>query len=444
MDLKFFFIKMISSRKFLRLFILILTASTFFNSAIAITGNGKRQEKLAKYKTPQLVYFVNTVVDYLEKNQDKNPRHLTLLKKCKTTLDSNKKRLIGIEVVNIKQCKNLSTSGLYNVKKVALNSNSINILVDNKAKIRNPEKQINIKRNSEPNINRNSDSSLSQVAQKPQSKNKFTPYESFNEENTLNVSVSFKEAQKELDDVQASIDMYIAISKSVKKQKPEVVRRILKSVEGKIYKLNRKKDRLQAKFSRKFSTPIRPTNEKLNRTSFRASQIFPKIPFYIPGSSEIGEMLTIPRVTEQGDLVYRLDFLDPTSTYEKVRDSIDIPHENINGVINALLKIDKWTETAQENNVTRNLSKTALCIPNGKCQTKKRGTVSTEILFQLYEDGSTAGRIQRNKGTFASGYNMSVESSLLMAAYLTYMRDIGAREFNLGNMTDDEVKSLFN
>ena len=202
---------MISSRKFLRLFILILTASTFFNSAIAITGNGKRQEKLAKYKTPQLVYFVNTVVDYLEKNQDKNPRHLTLLKKCKTTLDSNKKRLIGIEVVNIKQCKNLSTSGLYNVKKVALNSNSVNILIDNKAKIRNPEKQINIKRNSEPNINRNSDSSLSQVAQNPQSKNKFTPYESFNEENALNVSVSFKEAQKELDDVQASIDMYIAI-----------------------------------------------------------------------------------------------------------------------------------------------------------------------------------------------------------------------------------------
>ena len=435
-DLKIFFIKMISSRKFLRLFILILTASTFFNSAIAITGNGKRQEKLAKYKTPQLVYFVNTVVDYLEKNQDKNPRHLTLLKKCKTTLDSNKKRLIGIEVVNIKQCKNLSTSGLYNVKQVALNSNSVNILVDNNAKTRNPEKQINIKRES--------NSSLSQVAQKPQSKNKSKPFESFNEENTINLSVSFREAQKELDDVQASIDMYIAISNSVKKQKPEVVRRILKSVEGKISALNRKKDRLQAKFSRKFSTPIRPTNEKLNRTSFRASQIFPKIPFYIPGSSEIGEMLTIPRVTEQGDLVYRLDFLDPTSTYEKVRDSIAIPHENINGVINALLKIDKWTETAQQNNVTRNLSKTALCIPNGKCQTKKRGTVSTEILFQLYEDGSTAGRIQRNKGTFATGYNMSVESSLLMAAYLTYMRDIGAREFNLGNMTDAEVKSLFN
>ena len=155
-------------------------------------------------------------------------------------------------------------------------------------------------------------------------------------------------------------------------------------------------------------------------------------------------MLTIPRVTEEGDLVYRLDFLDPTSTYEKVRESISIPHKNINGVINALLKIDEWTETAQQNNITRNLSKTALCIPKGKCETKKRGTVSTEILFQVYENGSTAGRIQRNKGTFSIGYNLSVESSQLMAAYLTYMRDIGSKEFNIGNMTDTEIKSLFN
>lgn len=84
---------MISTRKIKGFFILILTASTFFNSAFAITGNGKRQEKLAKYKTPQLVNFVDAVVDYLEKNQDKNPRHLTLLKKCQITLNSNKKGL---------------------------------------------------------------------------------------------------------------------------------------------------------------------------------------------------------------------------------------------------------------------------------------------------------------------------------------------------------------
>ena len=121
----------------MKLFALFLTASTLFNSAIAITGNGKRQEKLSKYKTPELVYFVDTVINYLEKNKDINPRHLTLLKKCQTTLNSNKVRLIGMEVVNIKQCKNLSTAGIYNVKYTNLNSNRINIF-DNNKKIKNP------------------------------------------------------------------------------------------------------------------------------------------------------------------------------------------------------------------------------------------------------------------------------------------------------------------
>ena len=121
-----------SSRILLKLIVLFLTASTLFNSAIAITGNGKRQEKLSKYKTPQLVYFVDTVVDYLEKNKNINPRHLTLLKKCQKTLNSNKVRLIGMEVVNIKQCKNLSTAGIYNVKYTNLNSNRIDILDNNK------------------------------------------------------------------------------------------------------------------------------------------------------------------------------------------------------------------------------------------------------------------------------------------------------------------------
>ena len=126
---------MIGSRKHLKFFVLILTASTLFNPVFAM-GNGKRQEKLDKYKTPQLVYFVDTVLDYLEKNKEINPRHLTLLKKCQITLNSNKKRLIGMEVVNIKQCKNLSTTGIYNVKYTDINSNRINIL-DNNEKLKN-------------------------------------------------------------------------------------------------------------------------------------------------------------------------------------------------------------------------------------------------------------------------------------------------------------------
>ena len=252
------------------------------------------------------------------------------------------------------------------------------------------------------------------------------------------------QAQKTLDEVQSSLNMYKAISKVVRKQTPDIRNSIIGPVNKEIKKLTQKIEALETQFSTQFSTPIRPSNQKLNTTSFKASETFPKIPFYVPGSNEIGEFLTIPRVTDEGFLVYRIDFLDPTSTYEKVRDSINIPHENINGVIKALVNIDKWTKTAQENNLTRRVSKTAICIPAGRCENKKKGIMSTEIVFQVYEDGSTAGRIQRNKGTYSVGYNLSVESSVLLSAYLTYMRDIGSKEFNIGNMSDDEVKSLFN
>ena len=77
------------------------------------------------------------------------------------------------------------------------------------------------------------------------------------------------------------------------------------------------------------------------------------------------------------------------------------------------------------------------------CKEKKQGVSSTEVVFQIYEDGSTAGRIQRNKAKFIFGYNMLVESSILLSAYLIYMRDVGVPEFNIGVMSDDEVKGLF-
>ena len=106
-------------------------------------------------------------------------------------------------------------------------------------------------------------------------------------------------------------------------------------------------------------------------------------------------------------------------------------------------KIDEWTIIAQENNVTRRLAKTAACIPVDGCEVKQAGASSTEVIFQIYEDGSTSGRIQLNKGKFNVGYNMSVESSILLQAYLIYMKEVGAEEFNIGVMSDSEVLDLF-
>ena len=238
--------------------------------------------------------------------------------------------------------------------------------------------------------------------------------------------------------------MFMAIAEVIEKQPLTMKDRVLSVGDSEIVRLQQEKQLLQDQLSSRFSTPIRPNNANLSVSAFRAADTFPKIPFYVPGTNEIGEMLVVPRVSDEGYLNYQFDFLDPTSTYDKVRDSIDVAHDDIGALIFGLNKIDEWTKVAQENNVNRRIEKTASCIPDGMCEEKKQGVSSTEVVFQVYEDGSTAGRIQRNKGKFMVGYNMSVESSILLSAYLIYMRDVGAKEFNIGVMTDDEVKDLFN
>ena len=252
-----------------------------------------------------------------------------------------------------------------------------------------------------------------------------------------------QEAQAFANDIQASIVMFMAIAEVIEKQPPTLKDRVLGIVTSEIKRLQSEKELLQAQLTNRFSTPIRPTNANLSVSAFRAADTFPKIPFYVPGTNEIGEMLVVPRITDEGYLQYQFDFLDPTATYDKVRDSISIEHKNVDLMIGGLQKVDEWTLVAQENGVTRRVEKTSACIPDGACENKVQGVSSTEVVFQIYEDGSTAGRIQRNKGQFSTGYNMSVESSILLSAYLTYMRDVGSKEFNIGVMSDDEVKDLF-
>ena len=273
------------------------------------------------------------------------------------------------------------------------------------------------------------------------------------EQSTVSVSASSakwrnakspQEAQAFANNIQASIVMFRAIADVIEKQPASLKDRVLGVVDSEITRLRAEKELLQKQLSSRFSTPIKPSNANLAVSAFRAADTFPKIPFYVPGTNEIGEMLVVPRVTDDGFLNYKFDFLDPAATYDKVRDSISIPHKSVDSVITGLQKVDEWTRVAQENNINRRVEKSAACIPEGKCENKKQGISSTEVMFQIYEDGSTAGRIQRNKGKFSVGYNMSVESSILLSAYLTYMRDVGAKEFNIGVMSDNEVKKLFN
>ena len=408
-------------KKISKLFLPLIATGGFASSAIASEGSLGKPVQIFRFKTPEMVKYIDSTVSLLNKEENPNKRHLKNLRTCQKIFSSGKNAVRGMEIKTLKVCRSYMNSGLYQTSTVSNLKNELEKL-----------KQV---------INVNKENQKSNKKEKNQPEIQI-------ENNQTRIKIEIvnnpSEAQKRLDQIQASLNMYEAISKVVKRQKPDVRNRFRIAINREIKKLNAEKQSFQQEFFNQYSTPITPSNKNLNISSFKASETFPKVPFYVPGTNEIGEMLTIPRVTDEGYLVYRLDFLDPTLTYEKVRDSITISHENINGVIEALLNIDSWTITAQENNVTRRISKTALCIPKGKCANKRKGVMSTEIVFQVYEDGSTAGRIQRNKGTYSVGYNLSVESSVLLSAYLTYMRDTGFKEFNMRNMSDEEIESLFN
>ena len=251
------------------------------------------------------------------------------------------------------------------------------------------------------------------------------------------------EAQRFIDEIQATIVMYMAIESVIKEQPRTLQDSILSVVQDEIRKLQNQKLISQKHLSKKFITPIKPSNANLQVSAFRASDTFPKVPFYIPGSNEIGETLVTPRVSDEGHLNYQFDFIDPLASYDKVRDTVSIAHDDIDRLITGMGKIDEWTNIAKENGVNRRISKTAACIPAEACDVKKPGISSTELLFQIYEDGSTSGRMQLNKGQFNVGYNISVESTILLQAYLIYMRDIGSKEFNVGVMSDEAILEMF-
>ena len=260
----------------------------------------------------------------------------------------------------------------------------------------------------------------------------------------VNRTMSAAEAQIMVDEVHARITLYNVIAGVIKDKPRSRQARVLSIVDGEIARLRAEKAILEALLSQRFATPIRPSNANLSVSAFRAADTFPKIPYYVPGTNEFGEMLIVPRVTDAGALNYEFDFIDPLSSYAKVRDRIVVPHDEIEKLIRGLEKVDEWTTVAQENNITRRVSKVASCFPEVNCGEKAVGKSSTEVVFQIYEDGATSGRIQRNKGQYVVGYNMSVESSILLGAYLIYMEEAGAKEFNIGVMTDGQVLELFN
>jgi hypothetical protein len=98
-------------------------------------------------------------------------------------------------------------------------------------------------------------------------------------------------------------------------------------------------------------------------TARRASEIYAKIPYYIPGTKETGEFWIEPTVTDKGELLFAFKFVDTEASVEKVRGKIDMTLAEMEDAQKALLKLHAWSEIAHSQNVRKNYEKRAICFP---------------------------------------------------------------------------------
>ena len=263
--------------------------------------------------------------------------------------------------------------------------------------------------------------------------------------NVANVYVDSKEIQQEFDRLVTQLKLLEQISEHVNaKASGDKSRKKLSAIIKRIATLEKLVKSYERESKSKYGVPIRPSNANLGVTAAKASEVFPRVPYYIPGTEEIGEMWIKPYVSDGGELLYNFNFVDETAEFGKIKDTIVLSADNIGTVSTALVKVNEWSDKALEKNLRRRFAKSAACFPEAMCGKREAGNTSTEVVFMLYEDGSTSTKIQQNKGKFQSGYNVSVESGLLLSAYADYMMDIGSKEFMAATMTDEELDAEFN
>ncbi len=195
-----------------------------------------------------------------------------------------------------------------------------------------------------------------------------------------------------------------------------------------------------------YLTSVTPDDRDLYLTARKASEIYPKIPYYIPGTNETGEFWVEPSVSDRGELRFGFKFVDAVASVESVRETIDMSLPEIEDAQKALFKLQAWSEIAHQQKLRKNYEKRVTCFPVSDCPPdgeRMGGKASTEITFNVYEDGSMSGSIQRDKGQFVENYNVSIESAMLLQAYLAHVIKIATTEFDSGAQDKKSLDQLF-
>ena len=175
-------------------------------------------------------------------------------------------------------------------------------------------------------------------------------------------------------------------------------------------------------------------------TSIRSDQ--PRVPFYIPGTSETGVVEVGPEVSSKGQKRYALRFLDPSARNGSLRDSVELSEEDVRALQSGLTKLNEWTSEAQHQGIRKIYSKQTTCFPQSKCAANSSSRV--EVIFLIYEDGSTGGQIRLHKGAYEQGYNLSIDSAKLLQANLAQSLKTFQREVSAKSASRESLDKVFN
>lgn len=228
---------------------------------------------------------------------------------------------------------------------------------------------------------------------------------------------------------------------------------VIPSIEQTIIAINLRIEILQKEYTQidivfsDYLTSIKPNDRDLYLTARKASQLYPKVPYYIPGTNEIGEFWVEPRITDAGELMFNFRLIDPAAENDTTRSLINMNLDQLEQSQNALFKLHKNSVIAHEKKIRENYTKRVICFPTDQCpeerQKGEKGKTSTEVVFMIYEDGSTGGRLQQNKGAFQEGVNFSIDSALLLQAYLAHVVKEAKLEFESGTRTQKQLDEMF-
>ena len=222
----------------------------------------------------------------------------------------------------------------------------------------------------------------------------------------------------------------------------ETVQETVTALTARIGQLEDRQEKARTVLTR-YGTPVRPQNSNLQVGKRRASETFPKIPYFKPGITTEGEMWVEPTVTDTGLLTFNFNFIDPQAEYDRIADTITMSLEELRSTEEALRRIQNWNRTARENRIRKRFDKEATCFPDAMCASRTAGNASTSIIFQIDDDGSTETQIVRNKGSYQDKYGYSMESALLLISYLQHVEKEGSFDYDAGTQTKESLDALF-